>query len=503
MAHQPPAPAHGHTHGHGGLSISKGRSLVHSLLYIGYLVTTVLGVIAIIQLAGRRALPSGALTMRSLAIWGLLGLGVLGFEVISFKLSSPPTAFWDFLRAYYPAGRAALYDDAASLKALIGLGAAGGFVNIPAVAYLFAPLGWLSPKMAALLFSLVGIASAGAAWFLLVRLARLQLRERWLLALLFLANGPLLSGIKWGNLSYYLIFALAGGLVLIRAQRSVAAGVLLGIAAVLKPALALFLLFFLLRRDWRGATGFVLTGVAAAALSLLLFGWPENLYWLQTSILQYSHDWLAVSGNQSIPAFLFRLHAPPAMLLDFSPQAPSAGERLLAHVITGLIFLVAAAACLRRRAPAADVAEARLQDGTRRDLQYMLTICLCLVGSPLSWTHYYAWLLIPAAFFLGAEGRLATSRPARILGWTAIALVTPLVLWPQPAAPSALTTLYASFIVSHHLFGGLLWFGLIAWWLARTGGLLSPPIGAGRPAGSIAAAAAPRHAPRESAESRR
>jgi hypothetical protein len=56
----------------------------------------------------------------------------------------------------------------------------------------------------------------------------------------------------------------------------------------------------------------------------------------------------------------------------------------------------------------------------------------------------------------------------------AIALVTPLVLWPQPASDSSLAAaFYASFAVSHHLFGGLLWFGLIAWWLVRSGGLLS------------------------------
>jgi hypothetical protein len=321
---------------------------------------------------------------------------------------------------------------------------------------------------------------------MLVRLAQLELRERWLLALLFLANGPLLSGIKWGNISCFLVLALTAGLVLLRARRSAAAGVLLGVAAVLKPALALFLLFFLLRRDWRGVLGVVLTGIAAAALSLVLFGWSENLYWLQTSILQYSHSWLAVSGNQSIPAFLFRLHAPPDILLDFSVKAPGSGDRLLAHVITWLIFLLAAAACFRPRARAATEdtvrAQAQVQAGARQDLQYLLTICLCLVGSPLSWAHYYAWLLIPTAFFLGAQGPLATFRPARIVGWAAIALATPLVLWPQPAAPSALATLYASFTVSHHLFGGLLWFGLIAWSLARTGGLLSQATGASRSA---------------------
>jgi len=428
-------------------------------------------------------------------IWGLIALAVILFEFINFKLSSPPTAFWDFLRAYYPAGRAALYGDSEALKALIGLGAAGGFVNIPVVAYLFAPFGWLSPHMAAILFTLIGIGSTVAAWFLLVRLTQLELRERWLLALLFLANGPLLSGFKWGNLSFFLIFALAAGLVLIRTQRSMAAGMLLGTAAVLKPALILFGLFFLLRRDLRGVFGFAIVGIATAALSLLLFGWQGNLYWLQTSILQYSHNWLAVSGNQSIPGFLFRLHAPPDILLDFSVKAPGAGEKLLAHVITDLIFLIAAVACFKRRTPGAAVDE-EAQVGARRDLQYLLTISLCLVCSPLSWTHYYAWLLIPAAFFLETQGPLATSRAARIVGWTAIALVTPLVLWPQPAAPSTLETLYASFTVSHHLFGGLLWFGLIAWRLAQTGGLLSQAPGANRLA---RIRGVPHPAPRESA----
>jgi alpha-1,2-mannosyltransferase len=477
------------------VSISLGRSPVHSLLYTGYLIATVLGIVAIVRLTARRALPLGALTTRSLPIWSLLALGALLFELVSFKLSSPPTTFWDFLRAYYPAGRAALYDDTASLKALIGLGAAGGFVNIPVVAYLFAPFGWLSPQVAAILFTLIGVASAVAAWFMLVRLARLELRERWLLALLFLANGPLLSGVKWGNLSYYLVFALAAGLVLIRAQRSVAAGLLLGVAAVLKPALALFFLFFLLRRDLRGAFGFAIVGMTTAALSLVLFGWAGNLYWLQTSILQYSHNWLAVSGNQSIPAFLFRLRAPPDILLDFSVKAPGGGEKLLALIITDLVFLVAAAACFRLPRRAAAVEDAA-QAGARRDLQYLLTICLCLVGSPLSWAHYYAWLLIPTAFFLGAQGPLAASTLARVVGWTAMALVTPLVLWPLPAASSTLETLYVSFTVSHHLFGGLLWFGLIAWWLARTGGLLSR---AGDRSSAASFAGVPLPASRESA----
>jgi alpha-1,2-mannosyltransferase len=459
-----------------------GRSPVHSLAYIGYLLVAFVGVVAIFWLSPQRTRAGSPAPYRSMPIWAavLLALAVALFESVSLKFSSPPGVFWDFLNAYYPAGRAALDHDPAALKALIGTGAEGGFVNIPVVAYLFAPFGCLPPQIAAAVFTALGVGSAVAAWFLLVRLAQLERRERFLLALLFLVNGPLLNGVKFGNISYFLVFALTAGLTLLRARRSTAAGLLLGAAAVLKPPLALFGLFFLLRRDLRGVLGFAFFGAATVALSLLLFGWTTNLFWFQNSVLQYSHNWLAGSSVQSIPAFLARLHGPPAILFDWSAKAPTAANKVLAQGLNGLLFLIAVCACVRFRPQAAK--EDGVTESRRRDLQYLLMICLCLVCSPLSWTHYYSWLLIPAAFFLGAPPVLLASTTARVVGWAAIALVTPLVLWPQSTTPSTLTAAYVSFFVSHYLFGGLLWFGLIAWWLARTGGVLSQarPIGTPR-----------------------
>ena len=69
------------------------------------------------------------------------------------------------------------------------------------------------------------------------------------LALLFIANGPLLTGIKFGNLSYIILVALAGGLFFIRSGRPGVAGALIGLAVVIKPVLILMGLFFLLRRS--------------------------------------------------------------------------------------------------------------------------------------------------------------------------------------------------------------------------------------------------------------
>jgi alpha-1,2-mannosyltransferase len=288
-----------------------------------------------------------------------------------------------------------------------------------------------------------------------------------------------MNAVKLGNTSYLILFALAAGLVLLRAQRPASAGALLGLAAMIKPPLLLFGVFFALRRDLRGTLGFAAVCAATTALSVILFGWAANLYWFQTSILQYSHSWLAAFSVQSIPGFLFRLHASQDILLDWFPHVPQAGEKLVAQVLTGLLFLIAGAACLGH--PRQAIAQREANAAERQDLQYLLVICLCLVSSPLTWSHYYAWLLVPTAFFLGSQLSLPWSRAARGFAWAAIALVTPLVEWPWSISNPGPMTAYTSFTVSHLLFGGLLWFGLVAWWLARAGGLLSPskPISVG------------------------
>jgi acetyl esterase len=265
------------------------------------------------------------------------------------------------------------------------------------------------------------------------------------------------------------LFALAAGLALLRTERSAAAGALLGAAALIKPTLLLFGIFFALRRDWRAMFGFALVCAAISVLSLLLFGWSDNWYWFQTAILQYNSNVLAAFSNQSIPAFLYRLHTSPDILLDWLPHKPGSSEKLVAEVLTGLLLLIAAVACIKATKQIA--AEQHTNVADRRDLQYLLTTCLCLVASPLSWAHYYAWLLIPTAFFLGAHPAFPSSRAARGLGWIAIFLITPLVVapsmhWPSLVSNAILLRAYSSFAVSNLLLGGLLWFGLVAWWLA-------------------------------------
>lgn len=445
--------------------------MLRSIAYVGQIIILAIGVLGIHRYARREAFSASPFFTRSSALIAcLLALGCGLFEVVIFRVSSPPELFPDFVNAYYPAGLAVLHHDPAALRSLIGKGVSG-FVNIPLVAYLFAPVGWLPPTIAALVFTAIGISLTIFSWFLICRMTSLPQKECGLLALLFLVNGPLVNAIKLGNMSYLILCFLAGGLALLRSGRTGWAGILLGFAAVIKPPLILFGIFFLFRRDIRGVLGFTFVGIATVAVSLLLFGLADNLHWFEICIIQYSHSWLAAFSVQSIPAFLVRLRAPPAVLLDWISHPPEARQEFLAQILVGILFLIAALACIRSQSQRS--LESKTTAAARRDLQYVLVICLSLVSSPLSWSHYYAWLLIPTAFFLGSSPSFPASRGARGLAWAAIALMTPVVLWPRPIANVYLMIAYKSVAVSHLLFSSLIWFGLIAWWLARSGGLLA------------------------------
>jgi len=423
-------------------------------LYLAHFAATMTGIAAIFVLTRRNPV----------ARWKsiLLAAGCLALAVATFLVSDPPRYFEDFRIAYYPAGRAVL-ENPAALRALFGLGVSG-FVNLPVVAYLFAPLAILPMPVAMALFTVLGLGAIAAAWMLLTRLASLGLTERWLLALLFAASGPLQYSLKEGNSSHFILLALVAGLALLRAGRPASAGALLGAAAIIKPPLLLFGIFFALRRDVRGLTGLVLVCAAAAAASVVLFGWFDNLHWFDVCVLQFSHRWLAAFNVQSIPAFLFRFEAAPARLLDWNAYPPPPGLASAAQILLVALFAIAGLASLR---PAAGSPTQQPSKEATLTLQYVVVLCLAVLASPLSWSHYYCWLLLPTAFFLRRQHALGAS-PFRVCGWLAILLATPLVrplVFPLAGAAEA----YKNFGVSHLLFGGLLWFGLLTWQLARSG----------------------------------
>jgi hypothetical protein len=433
------------------------------VLLFGHIAATCCGVVAI------RSWPK---TGRPAAT--LLAAGCLSLAILTFLAVDPQYPFWDYRTAYYPAGKAVL-DDPASLAVLIGKGV-NGFVNLPIVAYLFVPFSTLSLRYAIGLFTLFGLMMTAVAWILLIGLAELKGAERWLLLLLFVANGPLLYSIKEGNTSHVILVALTGGLYLLRARRPVAAGALLGAAAVLKLPLLLFGVYFVMRRDWRGTLGFAGVCIVVGMLSVILFGWDFHVRWFELCVLQFGSRWLAAFNVQSIQSFILRLQVAPSLLTDWTTAySPGTSQRLAGYVLIGLLYLAALWSCIRGSARLGDNTSGT--GDTRRDLEFLLVLCLAVVSSPLSWSHYYAWLLLPAAFHLRSTSPFAAGSIARLLGWVAIVLATVLVRPLQFSDPVFMTA-YSTVGASNLLFSGLLWIGLIAWSLARSRGAMPSAISA-------------------------
>jgi hypothetical protein len=155
---------------------------------------------------------------------------------------------------------------------------------------------------------------------------------------------------------------------------------------------------------------------------------------------------------------MLRFDLAPSLLEDWNARQPPPDLAILANIFFGLLFALAAAALWRRAA--------RHQASLPAlELQYSLIICLAIVASPLSWSHYYCWLLLPAALFLRWRHQLP--RLSRICGWLAIMLVTPVIRLLHFAEPW-MWEFYKNAAVSLLLFGGLLWFGLVAWWVGMS-----------------------------------
>jgi alpha-1,2-mannosyltransferase len=411
------------------------------LFYVLHAAALATGLLTVVRLA-----RAGRLT--GIPRWPYL-LGVLGLSGLMFAISEPQDDVWqDFIDAYYAAGAAAL-GGSAKVVALLEHGV-HGFVNLPVVAYFFAPFGLLRPRPAGALFMLLGLAATAWTWRLLVRAARLPAREAAILALLIVLNGPLWNSLREGNTTHFTLLAVTAALLCLRDGRDFAGGALLGAAALLKLPLLLFGPYLVLRRRWRAAAGGALVIGLVAAASLLVFGADVHAFWYRTFVAGSGAKPIAAFNVQSVAGFMARLERGVPSLWDWTGQPLGAASGLVVKAITALTLLAAFASALvpRRTSSARPLTE------EERDVELLLVLVLACVSSPLSWSHYYAWMLLPVAFLLAPGSPVAATERTRRLGYLAIALVSLPVVWPPDALGAHPTAgrLYA--LGNSHLLAG-------------------------------------------------
>jgi hypothetical protein len=421
---------------------------------VPYLPYVAVAVLAAWSLRGLDRHPSRA---RWLVLWALATAA--GFVVTAVVSTGRGTPFGDFDKAYYAAGQAVW----SVPGGLYACGNADGlcFVNLPIVALAFAPLGALPRDTAHVVMTLVAAASVVAAIVLLVRLADARGTRRLAIVTLVLMNGPLMYSLRLANLTHVVLVLLAASLLALQRGRPAVAGALLAVCAVIKPPFLLWLPYLAARRGTRsGAAVFCLLIVAAVAVSLAWFGSDLNAAWLAQFIGGPSTRPIGAYNAQSISGALIRLTT-SAHLVDWVGVTMPPWLRATSLALTAIVMAIAAAA-VAFSAPPADAGD--------RLAEQSLVIATMLLVSPVSWTHYYCYLLVPMAAWAG--GRFAKAPPmvARscLAGFALVSL--PVTLWIPGHAVAG--PVVARLLLSHYAAGAALLVGALAAWRLR----LSPTL---------------------------
>ncbi|MGB3316272.1 MAG: glycosyltransferase family 87 protein [Albidovulum sp.] len=186
----------------------------------------------------------------------------------------------------------------------------------------------------------------------------------------------------------------------LNADRPVAAGIALALAAAIKLTPAAFVLIFLIDRQHRATAAFMIAGAALAGLSIALTGWPLHQAFLD-SVRQVSDSALLTEINITLRTAILALgsathaFAPIDMTVPHIYRSPP-GWLGPTVALAGLVLL---ALILRALSP--------LTGPTRRGIGlFVASVILSLFG-PLGWQHYY---LLPMLLLPGLVGLLPKER---------------------------------------------------------------------------------------------
>ena len=371
--------------------------------------------------------------------------GIAGHLLI-WQISEPPLLFSDFYKAYYPAAKALTSADWQSAWQGLEPGV-GGFVNLPIVAWLFVPFLIFGKAGAGWAFLAFGMAAVLASWLIVVRgLVNATLAGPMLF--LFLVNGPMVNSLREGNTTHIAFAAVICGLALWKGGRNFLAGLLLGVAAIIKIPFLLLGVYFLLRRNWPVVGGGLAAIGAAAVLSLGVHGLAANSAWYDNSIAPYLGRAIAAFNVQSVDGFLIRLGSGAEGLFDWTARDISPlhkAARLVLFAAAGLAFLWTTR-CFETRTSPFD----------KRDyLEFSLVLALAIVLSPVSWTHYYLFFVLPFGLYLAGNFSTETDMTTRRLMWSGFVLTAlPVILMPIDS--DMVLDVWSRSGVSSYFLGGVL-----------------------------------------------
>ncbi|MBB3603488.1 alpha-1,2-mannosyltransferase [Mycolicibacterium sp. BK556] len=256
------------------------------------------------------------------------------------------------------------------------------FTYPPLAAIVFSPFAWMSLPVASVTITVITLMLVLlSTWIVLSRLAvwpvsaltkePAWLRRAWLtagiVALAVMYLEPIDANFDFGQINVVLMTLVIADCLPRRTPWP--RGMLLGIAIALKLTPAVFLLYFVLRRDGRAALTAVGTFIGASLLGCAL-AWRDSAeYWTTTILHTDRIGSAALNTNQNIAGALARLG------LDKSTH-----------------FILWTLACFAVLALTI-WAVRRVLIAREPTLALMCVALFGLVVSPVSWSHHWVWAL--------------------------------------------------------------------------------------------------------------
>lgn len=211
---------------------------------------------------------------------------------------------------------------------------------------------------------------------------------------------PLRANLSFGQVNLFLMMLVLTDILILERRGSRWTGVGVGLAAAIKLTPGIFLLYFLLGRNWKAVRTAIFAGAAATLFAGLVM--PIETWRYFTSLLFDSArvGYLYGRSNQSLQGLLERLAVPGEL-----------GKPLVLLLVAGVGVLVVMR--IRRAIAAGD-----------RMAALTLTGLLGILISPASWTHHMVWI-IPAMVIVATAiiRRVELTRAVPLLLFTAIVMV--------------------------------------------------------------------------------
>jgi alpha-1,2-mannosyltransferase len=241
----------------------------------------------------------------------------------------------------------------------------------PISAVLLSPLSLVPLTVAAMVLTCISVALLAVVLYLFLRsLAGAQIKLRWKVRWLLpaaLLLEPTRNTLNYGQINIILMTLVSVDCLYRGPGRT--RGALVGIAAAVKLTPLAFILFFLVKKDYRAACVAGITFAACTGVGFLL-AWRDSVQYWTSIIFEPGRDGsTAYAANQSIQAVLSRAG------INMSSTAG-----MVLWIGLSLLTVIIAYAGMRR-------AREKMLDAWAVSLNALAALLI----SPISWSHHWVW----------------------------------------------------------------------------------------------------------------